>query len=678
MAAVEAGPRPGAPTARHLGEFPGLADDVVEQSRTGIAVAEPDGRWVWANATMRGILTAEGVLLDELDAAIQALLPRARERALEVMASGHSLTERRPGGPGASDLQVRYRPWRDRSGTIAGALLFMQDPGPIAEATRRWGETERKYRLLAEQATDVVALIDRNGIVRYVSPSVRNVLGYEPDELVGRPQDVIAHPDDVEDPVALATRLRTGEVVTICTRVRRADGRWAWVESVARRMTPTADDIVAQVASRDVSERIRATVLAQAGSSIDRVLLESADWTACLEVACDALSELLECGLVAVHVCGPSGDLQVAAAAGPLAGRARLARGTSDDPLLPTLLDGFHLQRTARVDPAPGDPHGATAVSVPIRDGRDSVVALLSFRAIDRVRLDDESVGRLEDVADRLAVARRVIDDRAELEAQRLALVDANQRLEERVQARTAELGAALEELESFTFSVSHDLRAPLRAIASYAELLAEDQGDRLDPRGLADIGLIHDAATRLSELVDALLELSRVTRSDLDRVPVDLAAQAEEIAVGLWREQPDRRVELRVHQPVPPAVADPRLTRVLLSNLLGNAWKFTATRPVGVVELGSDQVGDQTVYWVQDNGVGFEPAHAQRLFIAFQRLHPAEQFPGTGVGLATVARIARRHGGRVWGDATPGHGARFSFTLAPPTTAVARDGASA
>src|SRR5690606_1345336 len=147
------------------------------------------------------------------------------------------------------------------------------------------------------------------------------------------------------DPVALATRLRTGEVVTICTRVRRADGRWAWVDGVARRMTPTADDIVAQVASRDVSERLRATLLAQAGSSIARVLLDAADRTACLEVGCGALSELRECGLVAVHVCGPSGDLQVAAGAGPLAGRARLARGTSDDPLLPTLLDGFHLQR---------------------------------------------------------------------------------------------------------------------------------------------------------------------------------------------------------------------------------------------------------------------------------------------------------------------------------------------
>ncbi len=225
------------------------------------------------------------------------------------------------------------------------------------------------------------------------------------------------------------------------------------------------------------------------------------------------------------------------------------------------------------------------------------------------------------------------------------------------------ELTAANKELESFSYSVSHDLRAPLRAIDGFSEELWETYGDRLDPDGQDYVKRVRLAAQRMGQLIDDLLTLSRVTRAELQRVDLDLSALAETIAGELRRSDPERQVQFAIASELR-ARADPGLLRIVLENLLGNAWKFTAGRHDARIEFGRLQEGGELAYFVRDNGAGFDMAYAAKLFHAFQRLHGMREFPGTGIGLATVQRIVHRHGGKVWAEGTVGRGASFYFRL--------------
>jgi PAS domain S-box-containing protein len=236
----------------------------------------------------------------------------------------------------------------------------------------------------------------------------------------------------------------------------------------------------------------------------------------------------------------------------------------------------------------------------------------------------------------------------AELSAAKLAAEDANR------------------ELESFSYSVAHDLRTPLRAIDGFSQALFEDYGDRLDAEGRRYLTRVRDAAQRMAELIDDLLTLSRVTRSELRRDRVDLSALAHTLLAAFQRVDPERRVEL-VIAPGIVADADPQLAAIALDNLLGNAWKFTSKRPDARIELGVTGTAGVPTYFVRDNGAGFDMAYRDKLFGVFQRLHPESEYPGTGIGLATVARIAQRHRGRTWADGKLGEGATFYFTLMEP-----------
>ena len=226
------------------------------------------------------------------------------------------------------------------------------------------------------------------------------------------------------------------------------------------------------------------------------------------------------------------------------------------------------------------------------------------------------------------------------------------EQLEDRVAERTAELAAANRELESFTYSVSHDLRAPLRAIGGFAQAVLEDASDGLDETSRNHLGRVVGAAERMNGLIDALLEVSRVHRGALVRSTVDVTALARELGEDLALREPSRVVELVVQEGLR-VEADPRLFRVILDNLVGNAWKFTARAAAARIEIGAED----GVIFVRDNGAGFAMSRADRLFAPFQRLHTEEEFPGTGIGLATVARVVRRHGGEVTIDSAPNAG---------------------
>jgi PAS domain S-box-containing protein len=234
---------------------------------------------------------------------------------------------------------------------------------------------------------------------------------------------------------------------------------------------------------------------------------------------------------------------------------------------------------------------------------------------------------------------------------------------EEKMRTHNAQLEAANKELEAFCYSVSHDLRAPLRGIDGFSQALLEENAKQLDSQGRDYLQRIRMSGRRMAALIDDLLSLSRVTRTVMCREPVDLSSMADSIAADLHNCEPGRRVAL-VIAPGLRAEADPRLLRIVMENLLGNSWKFTAKRETAQIEVGKIQDNGRSAYFVRDNGAGFDPKYAAKLFGAFQRLHGMNEFPGTGIGLATVQRIIHRHGGSVWADAELDHGATFYFTL--------------
>ena len=256
----------------------------------------------------------------------------------------------------------------------------------------------------------------------------------------------------------------------------------------------------------------------------------------------------------------------------------------------------------------------------------------------------------------------REVGERARAESEVLRL---NTELEARVRERTAQLEAANHELETFCYSVSHDLRAPLRSINGFSQALVEDCPAELSDEARRYLDRIRAASQRMGQLIEDLLALSNVSRGSLQFEDFDLGELARGVLQDIEQRDPARRVEVSVWNPMP-VRADRRLVQVLLENLLGNAWKFTGRNPDACIEVGVLRDGGRETYFVRDNGAGFDMQYADKLFSPFQRLHSLDEFSGTGIGLATVQRIVHRHGGRIWADARVGAGAVFHFTLAP------------
>jgi signal transduction histidine kinase/HAMP domain-containing protein len=296
---------------------------------------------------------------------------------------------------------------------------------------------------------------------------------------------------------------------------------------------------------------------------------------------------------------------------------------------------------------APG-PFPPEQVSIAQETAMQLAIAIAQARLHDRIKRQSEELElRVRERTQELYTAQ------AELQKTNAELVQLTSKLE-----------AANKELEAFSYSASHDLRAPLRSIDGFSQVLLEDYGSTMDALGQDYLQRIRMATQRMADLIDALLELSRVTRAELSRKPLDLTAMARIIAEELRRQEPARAVEFALAEDLTVS-GDPRLLRVVLENLLGNAWKFTAKKEQTRIEIGSLRQPDGVLaYFVRDNGAGFDMQYAQKLFGAFQRLHRVGEFAGTGIGLATVQRIIHRHGGRIWAEGVVDHGATFYFTL--------------
>lgn len=286
--------------------------------------------------------------------------------------------------------------------------------------------------------------------------------------------------------------------------------------------------------------------------------------------------------------------------------------------------------------PHPDGPHTYITAKYPITDGDGRPYAVCGIST---------------DITDR---------KRAEEQVRRL-----NAELERRVRERTAELEASTRELDAFAYSVSHDLRAPLRALSGFSQALLEDYGDAIDPGGQDYLRRIRGATDRMGVLIDDLLELSRATRAELHRQPVDLSSLAGKVVGELLQVDPARHVDVIIEDGLS-CMGDPDLVMLVMQNLLSNACKFTSKRAGARIEVGAVENEPIPTFYVRDNGAGFDMVYAGKLFDPFQRLHAASDFSGSGVGLAIVARIIARHGGHIWAEGEPDRGATFYFTLAP------------
>jgi signal transduction histidine kinase len=284
---------------------------------------------------------------------------------------------------------------------------------------------------------------------------------------------------------------------------------------------------------------------------------------------------------------------------------------------------------------------------IPLRDEQGLVIGAMSLvKDLDKVRRSEE-------------VARRKHAEE----------------LDQRIAERASQLASANRELEDFTYSVAHDLRAPLRAILNFTDALMEDCAGSLDATGLDYVRRIRGRSQRMSALIDGILTLSRIHRTALQPTQCDLSALARTVSEQLQAQSPGRTVRFALQEGLVDQ-GDPQLLRSVLESLLGNAWKFTRDRSVAEIEFGAKQEPGGRTYFVKDNGAGFEMAYQHKLFGVFQRLHSQAEFEGNGVGLAIAQRIIRRHGGRIWGEGQPGQGACFFFTLSEPPLPSATAGA--
>lgn len=255
------------------------------------------------------------------------------------------------------------------------------------------------------------------------------------------------------------------------------------------------------------------------------------------------------------------------------------------------------------------------------------------------------------------------------------AILDLNRDLERRVEQRTAQLEALNKELEAFSYSVSHDLRSPLNTIDGFSQLLVRLEGEKISDKGGHCLSRIRAATRQMSELIEGLLSLAQLSHDQLRSEVVDLSTIARDVAQAFREREPERQVQINIQDGLL-AHGDPRLLSAVMHNLLGNAWKFTSKQTAAQIDVGSAfEANGQTVYFVKDNGAGFDMAFAEKLFVTFERLHLATDFSGTGVGLTTVKRVIDRHGGRIWADSSVNEGASFYFTLEPAPATSKPDG---
>ena len=487
-------------------------------------------------------------------------------------------------------------------------------------------EQSRDLQLLFDTLADFLFVLDDTGIILQVNRVVTERLGYAAGELVGR-HVLVVHPESRrEEAGSIIAAMLKGEASFCPVPIITKDGRQIPVETRVCQGTWRGSPALFGI-SRDVTEAVEEAKREQIA-----LLTSLLDTVPDLVFVKDADGVFLLCNPQFAEYVGRPREEIVGRSADELFEPRTAAHIRAEDGML---LRGM----------APW--HSEEWITYP--SGRRVLVD--TYKAPFTVPGQDAPgmLGVSRDLTDRV---------RAEEEIRAL-----NASLEHRVEDRTRALTAANRELQEFVYSVSHDLRTPLRAVDGFSLAVLDGHGEEIGEDGRSDLRRVRAAAQRMGDLIDALLSLTNVVRVEVRREPTDLTAVAVKVVEDLREAEPDRVVEVDVQGGVS-AETDPRLSAVVLENLLGNAWKFTAAVGHARIEFSAREEGGRRVFVVSDNGAGFDPAYVGKLFAPFQRLHTVDEFPGNGIGLATVGRVLDRLGGEYWAEGEPGRGASFFFTL--------------
>jgi PAS domain S-box-containing protein len=635
---------------------------LLESIPDGVILVDRDGRIVYTNGRadrLFGYAEGElpGIPIESLMAE-RFRIAYERERAEFLTQSGGRVSGKRCELYGLRrdgsefPIEVTAGPFETREGTLVVSAI--RDIGQRKKTERalersaeltldafrasdeELQESELRFRQLAENIHEVFFLVDlQHTRTLYVSPAYEQIWGRSCDSLYADPNSFqeAMHPEDRERALRELRPQGADKAFDVEYRIVRPDGA---VRSIRSRGYPIRDDAgniyrIAGIAE-DVTEKRSTESELRESERRFKAMLANVDLVA---VMLDREARITYCNDYLLRLTGWSLEevqgrdfleLFIRSEAAPL--REAFAQLLTDDSR------SWHNEN--EIVTRAGEKRLIQWNNTVLRSPSGDVVGTAS-------------VGK--DIT---------LRKRAEQQVRHL-----NADLERRVAERTAELQSANLELEAFDYSISHDLRAPLNRIQGFSAALLEDGGAGLGPQAKDFVQRIQGAGREMSHLIDDLLELSLVTRGDLERTEVDLTAIAHFVFEALAKTQPGRNVEVVV-APGLTARADPGLARIVLENLLENAWKFTAQRPDARIEFLVREIGGERTFMVKDNGAGFEAAFAARLFDPFRRQHAQSEFSGTGIGLATVQRIVRRHGGRVWAEGAVGQGATLYFTLSP------------
>ena len=524
------------------------------------------------------------------------------------------------------------------------AVVSMTDITRRKQAEAALRESEARYRSVIYSLHEGVLVRDRDETFVACNNAAERILGIAAEQIVGKKNlyDVLRFVNEDGTPATVEQTRRAG-VQSLRTAQSetnylfgavRPDGKLVWVSANAEAVVYPGENEPrgAVISMTDITEQRLAEQQLRASQALNRMLALALRQSTDAIVTEDLNGVVTSWNQGCVRLYGYS----VEEAVGRRLDELQLRQLSEEEyaQVLSRIRAGRHIQEEGL--------HTA-------KDGRNVIV--LTVRA------------PLQNDRGELAGAISSSRDITELRRAQAEIETLNRELEQRVIQRTAELEAVNRELEAFSYSVSHDLRAPLRSIDGFSELLLERYGNRLDGEGQSQLLRVRTAAQRMAGLIDDLLKLSRVTRHELRRQEVDLSALAETILGNLAHENPARVIQVLVQAGLK-VTADPGLMRIVLDNLIGNAWKFTSKGDSAKIEVGTARIKGARAYYVRDDGPGFDMEYADRLFGAFQRLHSDKDFEGSGIGLATVQRILLRHGGRIWAQSAVGKGATFYFAL--------------